>query len=242
MNILHFPFINKILKDILRTNTPERVNSNDGGFFGKRRYKDHVGRYRFAKKWAKEKVVLDIACGSGYGSKILSEVAKDVVGVDIDFQEIKKAKREYPKLSFPEISFICSDANEFLSSNKSKFDLIVCFETIEHLKNYQRFILLLKKNLKKSGILLLSSPDKNIVDALALDKFNDYHFKEFYKEELFRLLTKVFGNPPKVYRQRPFKKQLLLSFLISYTLDTNSIIVPDNQKISGMVNIFEVRN
>ena len=63
---------------------------------------EHMQRYNFAKKFVKDKCVLDAACGEGYGSKMLSECAKSVVGIDVDETAVSQAKEKYKanQLSF----------------------------------------------------------------------------------------------------------------------------------------------
>ena len=55
---------------------------------------EHLHRYMLAAKFAEGKTVLDIACGEGYGTYILSQVAKSVIGVDISKETIAAAKEK----------------------------------------------------------------------------------------------------------------------------------------------------
>lgn len=90
---------------------------------------EHKHRYRTAAKFVKNKRVLDAACGSGYGSAILAESAASVVGVDHSAAVIDYCKRTYKKenLSYVQMSV---SALEF---PENSFDIVVSFETIEHL-------------------------------------------------------------------------------------------------------------
>ena len=56
---------------------------------------EHSHRYYFALHFVKSKKVLDLACGEGYGSHILSKIAEHVVGMDIDELTIKHASCKY---------------------------------------------------------------------------------------------------------------------------------------------------
>lgn len=91
--------------------------------------KAHYERYFFARKFCKAKKVLDIACGAGYGSKILSEVAEKVVGVDRNRDAINYALRHYRA---DNLSFVCSTVEDF-KIGRGTYDVIVSFETLEHL-------------------------------------------------------------------------------------------------------------
>lgn len=89
----------------------------------------HINRYNFAKELVKDMRVLDVACGEGYGSNMLAETAKEVIGVDISKEAIEQANEKYSKEN---LSFKVMDA-EGLSFDDNYFDAIVSFETIEHL-------------------------------------------------------------------------------------------------------------
>ena len=88
---------------------------------------DHVARYRFAASKLKPKsFILDIACGCGYGSKLLHDKGFTVYGVDIDEGAIQFARTHH---NGPH--FIQGEAGD----TYGPFDGIVSFETLEHLKN-----------------------------------------------------------------------------------------------------------
>ena len=88
---------------------------------------DHVKRYRFAASKIKPKsFVLDVACGCGYGSKLLHDLGFNVYGVDIDEGAIEYAKTHHNGPHF--IQGVAEDAY-------GPFDAVVSFETLEHLKN-----------------------------------------------------------------------------------------------------------
>lgn len=98
---------------------------------------DHLQRYHFFASLAKNKVVLDAACGAGYGSNILAESgAQKVYGIDIDKEMILKNKQRYPN---PKITFISLPCEE-IDKLPEKFDVIVSFETVEHLANPELFL------------------------------------------------------------------------------------------------------
>jgi len=119
--------------------------------------KKHVERYKFAQKYCKDKEVLDAACGCGYGSYILSQEAKSVLGVDYSQEAIDYAKKIWWDKN---ITFKRFDLNFDLKS-LGTFDVIVSLETVEHLdieitKICQNFY----KILRPGGLLILSHPEK----------------------------------------------------------------------------------
>src|SRR6185436_11181815 len=62
---------------------------------GELMYAEHVTRYEAAAAIIKDKVVLDIASGSGYGTKMLAEHAKKVYGVDVSAEAVDYAKERF---------------------------------------------------------------------------------------------------------------------------------------------------
>lgn len=119
--------------------------------------KSHYHRYLFAKQFVSpESVCGDFACGSGYGSVLLAEGGRRVVGIDIKPKIIETISKRYANKS--NVEFICQDLRRI--SYDSEFDLIVSFETIEHLEEKEVIGLLrsFSKALKPGGVLVFSTP------------------------------------------------------------------------------------
>ena len=90
---------------------------------------DHVARYKFACRYVKERNILDIACGTGYGSKLLCDAgAKKVIGVDISSEAIDFACTKYKMNG---LEFKVGDILD-IDFPENYFEVITCFETIEH--------------------------------------------------------------------------------------------------------------
>ena len=95
--------------------------------------KDHMERYKFSTIYCKGKTVLDIACGVGYsGPLFIENEALSYDGVDINEELINNAKSTYKS---DKIIYHLGDICTF--DNDQKFDLITCFETIEHVEDYE---------------------------------------------------------------------------------------------------------
>ena len=93
-------------------------------------YSIHLKRYEFAKTYMKGKLILDVACGVGYGARYLSDAGNRVIGVEIDSESITYAQKRYSSSGQP--LFVQSDATA-LGINSDIFDVICAFETIDKL-------------------------------------------------------------------------------------------------------------
>ena len=149
----------------------------------RRNAEDHIERYVFARKFVKGKKVLDIACGTGYGTQMMLEAGADVLGVDISEDVIAENKQKYGD------HFMVGDIVDF---SHDTFDIIVCFETIEHVDDFRMALMNLHKLLKPCGTLIISSPNRRITEPLIGKPTVDFHVREFTPDELKRELTHRF--------------------------------------------------
>ena len=70
--------------------------------------KSHLARYEFASNWVQESFICgDFACGTGYGTAIIGNRAKEVLGIDIDERSINVARNRYKSIS--NIEFRCQN-------------------------------------------------------------------------------------------------------------------------------------
>jgi SAM-dependent methyltransferase len=150
---------------------------------------EHLHRYAFASTFVAGKDVLDIASGEGYGSKILSETAKSVRGVDIDAESVQHANDKYGSAT---LSFSEGDACTIPLDNDS-VDAVVSFETIEHVEDQETMLKEFKRVLRADGFAVISSPERNAYNEQNAHE-NPYHKKELDFEEFENLLKGHFGN------------------------------------------------
>lgn len=115
----------------------------------------HIARYNLALSFVNGKRVLDAACGTGYGSFLLSLVNESVVGIDNSPEAVLEANKRFTASN---LAFILRDLNEIDEKDCKPFDAVVCFETLEHLENPQLFIDKLKTIVKKGGLFVYSLP------------------------------------------------------------------------------------
>lgn len=147
---------------------------------------EHLHRYAFAATLVKGKRVLDMASGEGYGSNMLAESAAAVVGVDMDETTVRHASTKYSR---PNLQFISGQITATPLPDGHSFDVIVCFEAIEHIEEHEKLLAEVKRLLKFDGLFLVSTPNK-----VAYHEDNPYHVKELYLEEFQQLLSRHFKN------------------------------------------------
>ncbi len=158
---------------------------------------EHWHRYAFALNFVKGKRVLDAACGEGYGSNLLAGAASSVYGVDISRQAVEHARARYG--STANVEFRVGDAAALDFPDKH-FDVVVSFETLEHLAAQEALVAGFARVLSDQGILLISSPDKQTYSDLAGFR-NEFHVRELYREELLDLLRPHFRYM-QLFRQK----------------------------------------
>lgn len=178
---------------------------------------EHVQRYRAIADLAAGKIVLDAASGAGYGSRILAERAQLVCGVEIDQEAVSQAKERYGEAN---LVFVQGSVSSFPFPAET-FDLIVSFETIEHLpeETQRQFLLEIKRALKVGGLLVMSTPDRLIYSDLP-NYHNEFHQKEFYREEFTAFLGSNFSHIQFM------EQTAILAYFIATDTDTNFKHVP----------------
>lgn len=150
---------------------------------------EHIHRYLMAKELAKDRDVLDIASGEGYGSAMLAKVARSVIGVDNSDPVIVHASNTYVEENLEYRLGSC----ESIPLDDSSIDLVVSFETIEHHDQHHAMMREIRRVLRPDGILMISSPDKYEYSVVPQYR-NPYHVKELYREEFEALLSAYFRN------------------------------------------------
>lgn len=120
-------------------------------------FHEHVMRYDFASRFIKDKIILDAACGAGYGVKMF-EIAgvRQATGIDISAESIRYASSHYQG---PNTRFLIADILSLPFANET-FDIVISFETIEHIPNGADWIRESARVLKDGGLLIISTPNR----------------------------------------------------------------------------------
>jgi SAM-dependent methyltransferase len=146
---------------------------------------ESLQRYRLAAAYSAGKTVLDVGCGYGYGSYMLSLNACRVVRIDEDEEAIQTAKARYTRKN---LNFHHAEAIDYLSGSQ-RYDLVVMFEVIEHVATQDLLLQLVQRALNGGGTLLLSTPNRRYTPFY---RRNPYHVHEFLPRELLNLVEKYF--------------------------------------------------
>lgn len=148
---------------------------------------EHWHRYLMARDYVAGKRVLDVASGEGYGSHLLSSVAAHVVGVDISVEAVAHANSRYGGERLRYVAASCTQVPE----PDASFDIIVSFETIEHITGHEAFLREVVRLLAAEGMFIISSPNRPEYSDKTGYK-NEFHVKELDRAELRLLLDPYF--------------------------------------------------
>ena len=114
---------------------------------------EHLHRYGLALGLLAGKDVLDIACGEGYGSAMLAAEARSVIGIDNAAKVVAHARKTYKKST--NLTFEVGDAKAIPLDDQS-VDVVVSFETIEHLAEQDEMLAQIARVLRPGGLLIIS--------------------------------------------------------------------------------------
>lgn len=153
---------------------------------------DAEARYLYTSKLCRNKRVIDVGTGLGFGAVfLLKNGAKSVLGVDYSSESIKLANNtKLPGLSFRTIEV------QHLDKIKSLFDVAVFLEVLEHLptSDVSNVIYQLAGLVKSGGLLILSTPNGLRSRRVGKELYNPYHVKEYLPTELVQLLKPYFSK------------------------------------------------
>jgi len=147
--------------------------------------------------------IVDVGCGLGCGSNILSQEADFVWGIDKNKKTVEFAKQAFERIKngiyySSEIKFdqvdIMTDNREFM-----KFDLVIAVEVIEHIADHNTFLKNLitkfdKKKPEDPTEYFISTPNRNNKNIGKEHPMNKFHTKEFTSEEFYNILSQFFSK------------------------------------------------
>jgi len=154
-------------------------------------WNEHLARYEFASRLVEGRRVLDAGCGSGYGSARLAASAAFVLGIDSSAEAVDYARTNYasPKAAFGRAS------GAALPLAGGSIDVVVAFELIEHLADWQAFLEEARRVLAPGGLLVISTPNQAYyAESRQLTGPNLFHVHEFDLPELASALSALFPH------------------------------------------------
>lgn len=157
---------------------------------------EHYHRYFLARDFCTGRDVLDIAAGEGYGSALLAQVARSVVGVEIDAAVVEAARTEFTR---PNLRYLHGDARAIPLPDAS-IDVVVSFETYEHFAEHETFLAEVRRVMRPGGLIIISTPDRDIYSGPDIPP-NPYHVREVNRAEFDLALSANFANV-HIMRQR----------------------------------------
>jgi O-antigen biosynthesis protein len=151
---------------------------------------EHFHRYLWAARIVAGRTVLDLGCGEGFGAAILADSAASVLGLDLDATTVAHAIASYRR---PNLEFAQADATDLSRYSSESFSAVIAFEMIEHLVDQERVVGEIERVLTADGILLISTPDKDLYRD-ASGQSNAFHEHELSLAEFRSLLAGRFGH------------------------------------------------
>ena len=164
---------------------------------------EHLHRYHEAAKHVtRTDSLLDLACGTGFGTNLLAEHTEGmVIGGDLAASAIEESRKHWSRAN---LEFKVLDGVELLFED-AHFDKLVSFETIEHTERYREMLAEFSRVLKPGGTAFISTPNFPINSPGGVVT-NPYHAQEFEYDEPLELLSesfvsvKILGQQYKRYR------------------------------------------
>lgn len=159
---------------------------------------EHYHRYVLAAPWVKGKDVLDLGSGEGYGADLLARTARNVVGIDIADDAVEHANRRYGREG---VGFVVGSITDASWVEPEAYDVVVCFEALEHVVEHQELIAVVRKALRPGGLFVTSTPERTAYNEDRSGGGNPHHVRELDRGEFSDLLAASFENVEMLEQQ-----------------------------------------
>jgi len=164
---------------------PGNFNSKEEYFL----YIRHFFAYEFInKKVSKDNSVLEIGCGEGYGTSLVSTKVRNIVGLDVSKDIINHANEKYKSHN---CFFELFDGYKIPFDNDS-FDVVISCQVIEHVPNDINYLKEINRALKKGGFLILTTPNRVHRLYPWQKPWNSFHLREYSRRDFGKVLESVF--------------------------------------------------
>ena len=210
---------------------------------------EHWNRYLTFHYLAESKNILDVACGEGYGTDLLSSIARKAVGVDLSVKNINHANKKYAG-GKNNLEYIAADACN-LPIESNSIEIVYSFETIEHLENIPAFLQSITRIILDSGAGIISTPRPNI-NPRSNKPFNPFHINELSAAEFENHLKRHFKFVAIAGQSKEFPHEIHREFdddrdayAIGVVSNNENVVqeiirkLPDRKTISIREQLFE---
>ena len=156
-------------------------------------YLKHLKAYETVLKEVEGKQVLEIGCGSGYGSRMLSEKAEHITTVDLDTDSLEYAQAHNQR---PNITYVHADVLQGLPLEADSYDVAIIFQVIEHIEPRMAttFLQEIHRLVKPGGKVWFTTPNKKTRLLPFQKPVNPYHRIEYTAKRLIYTLQWVFSR------------------------------------------------
>jgi SAM-dependent methyltransferase len=166
---------------------PEKFASKEEYLF----YLRHLFAYEFSKKnISSKRFVLEVGCGEGYGTSLLSQYVIKIIGLDVDKDIVAHASKKYGSKN---CIFRLYDG-VIIPYNDDTFDAVISFQVIEHIQDDVNYVSEIYRVLKRDGIFILTTPNRTNRLKPGQNPWNKTHVREYYPHELENNLRTRFSN------------------------------------------------
>jgi SAM-dependent methyltransferase len=153
-------------------------------------FQRHLTAYEFLLPFVRGKRVVDLGCGEGYGTRLLSSAAREAVGVDLAPEAIYHARSHYRgdglKYEYRDIYDTQLTAGSF--------DVAVSLQVIEHMHEPDRFMGEIRRLLKPGGLCVITTPNGDILSPGCDQPINPFHIFEFDARGFEEFLGRFFPS------------------------------------------------
>lgn len=154
-------------------------------------YLRHLFGYKFAKEnISKDSFILEVGCGEGYGTKLLSENVTKIIGLDVNKNIITHASNKY---SSENCIFKVYDGLK-IPYEDDTFDAVVSLQVIEHIQDDINYVSEVYRVLKKNGMFILTTPNRTYRLRPGQNPLNRFHIREYYPHTLENVLKSKFSD------------------------------------------------
>lgn len=202
----------------------------------------HAASYSFAAPFCKEKRILDLGCGSGYGSFKLAGEAFSVAAVDVSEEAIEYARNRYAKHN---LDFSIIEPEKPLPFPDNSFDVVISFQVIEHIHNDLHYLSEASRVLTEGGKMILITPDRQHRLFAFQKPWNRWHVREYGMDELSSKVAQFFDieKALKMGMRRDVAKHELQRYALLkwVTLPFTLPFIPESLRRWGLDSLQRLR-